>query len=323
MKEINLNQVRQAMKQLGTATKSQIASTTKLSVVTVNSLVKELMELKELVEDRMVPSNGGRPATTYRYDYDFSLSLIITMKERKGNDIVVATVINMQEKILAREEHVNPGLEREPLYAMIARLLTRYPSIKVIGIGIPGQVVDGEIIVSSHEKLKGLRIIEDIEQQFGLPAILENDVNAAISGFFAHTRTNDPCVLGLYFPERFPPGMGICLNGEVVKGKNGMAGEVKFLPLDVDWYSAMDQEEFTDILCRIIQILTAVLAPDKIVVYQNVIEEEMWSRCWESYGPAHALPVLPEIIFQDSFQEDFEAGMRWLTLKALEPSISI
>lgn len=59
MKEINLNNVRQVMKRMETATKPQLAAMTKLSVVTVNSLVKELSGLGELFEDLVVPSNGG------------------------------------------------------------------------------------------------------------------------------------------------------------------------------------------------------------------------------------------------------------------------
>lgn len=58
IKEINLNNVRQAMKRVETATKPQLAALTKLSVVTVNSLVKELHDLGEIFEDETVPSNG-------------------------------------------------------------------------------------------------------------------------------------------------------------------------------------------------------------------------------------------------------------------------
>lgn len=59
IKDINLNLVRQAMKQIGTGSKSQLAALTKLSVVTINSLVKELVQLGELSEDETVPSNGA------------------------------------------------------------------------------------------------------------------------------------------------------------------------------------------------------------------------------------------------------------------------
>lgn len=100
MKEINLNMVRQMMKRVETATKPQLASLTKLSVVTINSLVKELRELGEIFEDETAPSSGGRPALTYRYNYDFSLALVIYMKENLGQELVSATVVNLENQIL-------------------------------------------------------------------------------------------------------------------------------------------------------------------------------------------------------------------------------
>ena len=323
IKEINLNNVRQAMKRVETATKPQLAALTKLSVVTVNSLVKELHDLGEIFEDETVPSNGGRPALTYRYNYDFSLALVVYMKETQGQELISVAVVNLEDHILQKEEYVMPVFDRQQFYDMIERFLTLYPSIKVIGIGIPGQAVNGEITVSAHQALMGVRMIEDIETQFGLPVMVENDVNAAISGYCANRDPDDEqCVLGIYFPAKYPPGMGIYLDGKVFKGKNGMAGEIKFLPMDVDWYHEMDKETFVGSVCQVIQSVNAVLAPDKIVIYQDMVGADIWNSAWEAYRNRKPMPSYPEVILQETFQQDFEAGMRWLTLKELEPALS-
>lgn len=323
IKEINLNNVRQAMKRVETATKPQLAALTKLSVVTVNSLVKELHDLGEIFEDETVPSNGGRPALTYRYNYDFSLALVVYMKETQGQELISVAVVNLEDHILQKEEYVMPVFDRQQFYDMIEHFLALYPSIKVIGIGIPGQAVNGEIAVSGRQALMGVRMIEDIETQFGLPVMVENDVNAAISGYCAKLDLDDTqCVLGIYFPMRYPPGMGIYLDGKVFKGKNGMAGEIKFLPMDLDWYHEMDKETFVGAVCQIIQSVNAVLAPDKIVIYQDMVGADIWNSAWEAYRIQHPMPSYPEVILQETFQQDFEAGMRWLTLKELEPALS-
>lgn len=324
MKEINLNHVRQVMKRVETATKPQLATLTKLSVVTVNSLVKELHDLGELFEDETVPSNGGRPALTYRYNYDFSLALVIYMKEKEGQEFVAAAVVNLEDHILQKEEYLMPSLDRQHFHEVIGRFLTLYPSIKVIGIGIPGQAVNGEITVTSHQELTGFRMSEEIESQFGLPVRVENDVNAAISGYCAQQELEDEqCILGIYFPAKYPPGMGIYLDGKIVKGKNGMAGEIKFLPMSPDWYREMEAEAFVGAVCQIIQSVNAVLAPDKIVIYQDRVGADTWNTAWDNYQTQHPMPSFPEVILQGTFQKDFEAGMRWLTLKELEPVLNI
>ncbi|WP_334076739.1 ROK family protein [Paenibacillus sanfengchensis] len=322
MKEINLNIVRQMMKRVETATKPQLASLTKLSVVTINSLVKELRELGEIFEDETAPSSGGRPALTYRYNYDFSLALVMYMKENLGQELVSATVVNLENQILHQEEHLMSVFDRERFYKIIGHFLTLYPAIKVIGVGIPGQAVNGEVTVSGHRELTGFRLVEEIESQFGLPIMVENDINAALSGYCAKQELEDEqCILGMYFPVGYPPGMGIYLDGKIVKGKNGMAGEIKFLPFDLDWRRKMDKEKFLGAVCQIIQTVNAVLAPDKVVIYQDRVEADGWASMWEAYQIRQPMPSYPEVIFQGTFQQDFEAGMRWLTLKELEPAL--
>lgn len=245
------------------------------------------------------------------------------MKETQGQELISAAVVNLEDHILQKEEYVMPVFDRQQFYDMIERFLTLYPSIKVIGIGIPGQAVNGEITVSAHQALMGVRMIEDIETQFGLPVMVENDVNAAISGYCANRDPDDEqCVLGIYFPAKYPPGMGIYLDGKVFKGKNGMAGEIKFLPMDVDWYHEMDKETFVGSVCQVIQSVNAVLAPDKIVIYQDMVGADIWNSAWEAYRTQHPMPSYPEVILQETFQQDFETGMRWLTLKELEPALS-
>jgi hypothetical protein len=34
------------------------------------------------------------------------------------------------------------------------------------------------------------------------------------------------------------------------------------------------------------------------------------------------MPIYPQVVLQNTFQEDFESGLRSLTLKELEPSLA-
>jgi len=323
VKELNMNTVRRVMKQTGEATKPQLSKLTGLSVVTINSLVKKLLDLGELMEDKPVPSKGGRPALNFRFNYDHRLALIIHLFEKDGKDVMYVTVINLDQQIAMQEKYPFQITDKKPFNDMMTKTLSLFPSVKVIGIGIPGQSVNGTIVVSSTEKLYGLRL-KEIQTKFGLPVITENDVNAAISGYCCREEVSEnECILGVYFPEKSPPGMGIYLNGRIVKGKNGMAGEIKFLPLAVDWSAPMDNESFIETVCKVLQSLSAVLAPDKIVLYQERINKDRFFQSWESYQLDNPLPTCPEIFLSTAFYEDFENGMQWLTLKELAPATII
>lgn len=320
MKEINLNNVRQVMKRAGTATKPQLASLTKLSVVTVNSLVKELLESNEIVEDHTAVSGGGRPALTYRFNYDHSQALVIYLKENQGKRVASAAVINLENRIVSQNEYVLPAFEQKYFAEIIRGFLIDCPQVKVIGMGIPGQIVNGRIVVASHHELQGAPLIEELEQQFQLPVMVENDVNAAVFGYQASRgEAEGQCITGIYFPKKYPPGMGIYLNGNIIRGKNGMAGEIKFLPQRIDWYTEMSENVLLEAACRIIQSVNAVLAPDQIVIYQEMTGAERWNDFWNGYQAQEPMPHYPEVILSHTFQADYEAGMRMLTLQKLDP----
>ncbi|WP_434749927.1 ROK family protein [Paenibacillus amylolyticus] len=322
MKHMNMNIVREVMQQIKTATKPQLASHTKLSVVTINALIQNLCDGGELIPDQIVPSNGGRPAQAYRYNFNYRLALVLSIKEMKGQELISATVINLENEVVLKEESILLVFDKQHVLQLIARLIASYPSIHMIGIGIPGQAVDGDITVSSHEELIQSGLIREIETKFQIHVLVENDVNAAISGYYTqHMDTKAQVVAGIYFPNRYPPGMGMVLNGQIIRGRNGMFGEIKYLPYSPDWNREMSKEDFAEQACRILHTVNAVLAPHQIVIYQERVEREVLNSAWEQYIEQHAMPTLPEIVHQNSFQNDFDAGLRDVVLQALKSSI--
>lgn len=319
VKEINLNHVRHTLSDVETATKAQLAEETGLSVVTINALIKELVTRGEVFKEDTVPSGGGRPAATYRFNANYRLALVMLLKEHKGADVLMASVVNLNGETVRREEHFIPLFDHHCLDERIHVFLNAYPAIQVIGVGIPGQIVDGAIAVSSHQKLKGVRLIEHLEKTFKLTVLVENDVNAAVSGYCAQEIYEESdCVVGVYFPDNYPPGMGIQLNGDIVKGKNGMAGEIKFLPIDVDWEKNINKKEFVNIVCQIVQTVNAILAPNQIILYQSHIQQKEWDRLWQGYQKNYPSISEPNIVVSNSFQSDFNEGMKALTLKKVE-----
>ena len=326
MKEINLNTVRRTLKRIGTASKPQLSKETGLSVVTVAALVRELAERGELTEEEAGPSTGGRPATLYRFNYRHSLALVMHLYERESLDTVFASVVDLRGEEVAREDQPFDELDCPSWLDWIGRLLTVYPNIGIVGLGIPGQAVDGEIEVSSHKRLIGLNPAALIGERFGLPVLLENDVNAALQGYLADEtpprHSEERIVLGLYFPDKYPPGLAISIGGRTIRGRKGMAGEIKYLPLGIDWNSPLVGDVFEETVCRLAHTVCAVLAPDRIVLYGERLNSSPWRGAWQDFIRHYPLPAEPEVEGSGQFAEHFALGLRKLALQALEPKLS-
>jgi glucokinase len=109
-------------------------------------------------------------------------------------------------------------------------------ALEAVGIGVPG-LVDGEQGMLLHSagahvaELHRVPLAERISAKTGVPAFVDNDVNAlALSEWmFGLGRGAASCVVlaigsGL--------GAGIILDGRLVRGKKGYAGELGHIPVD-------------------------------------------------------------------------------------------
>lgn len=317
LKEINLDNVRRAMRTAGSATKPQLAEATGLSVVTIASLLIELIQIGEIYEGKTAHSTGGRPPVTYHYNYDVCMALLLVLHEYKEE--VLVSVINLNGDSLKEQTHTVANFDVDAICAIVQEYVAAYPAIKMIGMGIPGQQVDGEMKVSSHEKLIGARLTETIQQQCALPVWWENDINAALSGYCTKYPPDEgECVIGLFFPEHRPPGLGMYIDRKLFKGKNGMAGEIKFLPVNVDWYQPLESRRFTELVCYTLQLLNAVLAPDKIIIYQNRCNKKQLLAAWQAHEQKQTMPVSPKVVVSDHFGADFLRGLKAMVLRGLE-----
>lgn len=109
-------------------------------------------------------------------------------------------------------------------------------NIRGVGIGSPGLLnpETGQLkIVTNVPQLNGINFAEGIGSHLGLPAFLDNDVNAMTLGeFFFGAGKGFKHVIGLTLGTGV--GGGIILNGELHRGVSFTAGEIGHMSIDAD-----------------------------------------------------------------------------------------
>jgi glucokinase len=115
------------------------------------------------------------------------------------------------------------------IVASIQALRTRFGVAQLAGVGVavPGFIRLKEGIVENSANLPSLEgspLRDEIQQKLGAPVILENDANAAALGekWLGAGRDVDDLIL---LTLGTGIGGGIVLNGQIVRGRDGMAGE--------------------------------------------------------------------------------------------------
>ena len=135
IKDENLKVLRRVLRKEREATKPQLAEKTGLSVVTIQSLIKTLVENGEVLEGEIVQPRLGRPAVTYRFHERARLALIIFMYEKNGKDTAVCEVCDLYGTSIERMEKKLKDISEESYDDMIEEMLGKYPEIMIIALG--------------------------------------------------------------------------------------------------------------------------------------------------------------------------------------------
>lgn len=327
MKEVNINLVRRTLKAKIEATKQQLAQETGLSLVTVGTVLQQLVQNGEVFDADMVASSGGRPAHRFRFNENYAHALIVFTQEHNELATAYLRVVNLFGDSICGQNVELEDVTMECFEPYIESLLIQYPTIRAIGFGLPGVEFEGRMIVTDHPGLIGKPIVGHYSELYELPVLVENDVNAAVIGFCRRRQVAcEAAALYLYFPGKSPPGSGIYIDGKLYKGNGGFAGEVASVPLGIDWCDTAlydDFEKCCDATARLIVSICSIINPYTIIMHASFITPEhiegIAKRCAEQLPKG----VVPTLGISQNFLQDYQYGMAFETLALLEPQASL
>lgn len=328
IKDENLKVLRRVLRKEKEATKPRLAEKTGLSVVTIQSLIKTLVENGEVLEGEMAHPKLGRPAITYRFHERARLALIIFMYEKNGEDTAVCEVCDLYGISMERVEKKLEDVSKESYNDMIEEMLGKYPEIMIIALGLPVVERDGMILASDYPRLLNVNLADYLAEKFCRRVLIENDVNAAVFGYAMQERKltdrervnngHTGCIAGIYMPLKYPPGAGICLNGKVQRGRNGLAGEIRLLPSSVDWeHFTYEKEAVEKYLLQTMKALFCFYNPDRLVLYSENIDESLFGKLEQMCANRIEKLLIPEMEIKKELKEDFEAGMIQIALQEI------
>lgn len=220
----------------GPRSRAEIARELGLSRASLTRVTRTLME-QGLVSEGAVELRGatGRPSEVLHLRPESRSFLGIKLT----SDRLFAVVTDLTARALG--EHDEP-LESQSVEGAVAqiggvyeRLAGEHPGIIAAGIGLAGDVVSagGRQIVLESPFLgwREVPLADLVSERLGMPAAAENDVRAltAAEHWFGVGVGFESMVL---ITVGAGVGIGIVVDGKVVTGVNGKAGNLEHLPVD-------------------------------------------------------------------------------------------
>lgn len=313
-KQRDLYVLRRGLLEHGSMHVHQLAQAADMDTDGIDLLIHKLILNKETVREPYAVSKTS--AASYQYAENICSFMTVGMYTRNGSDLLFLEVHNLAQEQIVSKAYFIHTLEPSVLRADISALLVKYPAIHVVVVGIPGAERNGDFLIMDYDIFDNPAFFTDMTKPYNIPVHFENDINAAVFGYSQnhHIRDND-CIAGLYVLRQHPCGSCICIGNKIYRGRHGLAGELKYLPIGIDWTILPLSED--EQLCMIGKLLISLLCtydPSEVLIYCDQFEEAFLKDCLKQHMEASGLPFLPELIIKSDIQNDVAVGIRTLAL---------
>lgn len=220
----------------GPASRAELARALGVSPALMTQLSKELIAAGMLVELEQVPSQGGRPARM--------LGLAASAGRAVGVKVVADHVAFVEVGIdgtVLRSASEPFDAAASTMLTELSELLARFIEggsarrLLGIGVGIPGSVDEqgSGVVDSAQLGWTQVPVGATLQRALGHPVLVENNVNALAMAerLYGEGRHHDDF---LVVTIGTGVGAGIVMDGSVVRGSTGGAGEIGHLPIAED-----------------------------------------------------------------------------------------
>lgn len=242
MREINITLIMDTLRLHAPISRAALAARTGLNKASVSNMVRKLMAsgyIREIGVDESL-AEVGRPAINLQLNPD--AGYIISAEIGVGFISIIAA--NFAFDIVARRYEDTAG-ETSPdaiiayfmelmsdIYRQVSR---RERPIFGIAVGVPGLVdmPTGRLLFAPNLDWRDLPLRDRLQSRFNLPVMIGNEANMAALGE-SYFGPGQKSRLLLYVSSGVGLGGGIVINGQLLTGVNGLAGEFGHVTVDPD-----------------------------------------------------------------------------------------
>lgn len=238
IRDINTQSVIRTIITHGAISRASIASELGLTKATVSAIVQVLLDRGIVFEAESTdPAPEGRKGRKPIFlQVNRECGYIISI------DLATETVTLMTANLLGGNCHLTQfPTPKEPksllalLTEQIDRAIGALPQTRYgllgIALGIHGVVHHNKIIFLPYSSFEKIDFVSELEKKYGVPVVMENEANLSALGEWAHCHDTNEM---LYISVHSGIGVGIIMKNQLVKGKNGYAGELGHTIIEVD-----------------------------------------------------------------------------------------
>lgn len=244
LRQISVRAAMEILLHKGPTSRADLAKQTGLSKQTMSEVIRTLEESGWVRIKGVVSGKVGRSAVTYEVAPDAGCVIGIDI----GATMIRIAIVDIAGNIVQEVETTSDGHLDENLLQKLNGLIetslkkARISRNKVLlaTVATPG-VIDPETgklsLAPNMAEIASMDVVATLQEILRCDVIVENDVNAAVLGeTWKGTATGLDSVA--YVSLGTGIGLGTLVNGKLLRGAKGAAGEISYLPFGTDPFDA-------------------------------------------------------------------------------------
>lgn len=235
IRDINTQSVIQTVIADGAISRAAIASRLGLTKATVSAIVQVLLDRGILLETGSGDTRKGRKPILLQINKHCGYVISVNL----ASDTVTMVTANLMGGDCRVRQFPNPNSD-DALLALLIRHIdeacAEWPSesrygLLGIALGIHGVVHHNKIMFLPYASFQKVDFVSILGERYRVPVLMENEANLSVLGEWAHCHTTNEM---LYISVHSGIGVGIIMRNQLVKGKNGYAGEFGHTIIEID-----------------------------------------------------------------------------------------
>jgi glucokinase-like ROK family protein len=238
VRQINLAIILDQLRENAPLSRAALAEKTGLNKTTVSSLVSELIERQLVIEIGLDNAGIGRPSV----QLSLNPKAGFVVSAEVGVDFISIISTDFAPHVTYKlRKIIDPNQDQQEIIDQVLVLLRN--TIKEnavlrgrllgVAVGVPGLVdfTTGTLLFAPNLHWMGAELGKLLQSEFPAPVFVDNEANLAALGeyYFGAARGYEEV---LYISAGVGIGGGIILNGGVMRGKTGFAGEFGHMTMD-------------------------------------------------------------------------------------------
>lgn len=220
----NLSDILQVLRKYGECSLAQLTENTEGGLTTVKKCVNEALELNMIKEGDMADSTGGRKAKLYLInpEYQYFLFLIV------DNNNLICEIYDFSY-ILVKDYKISFEMNgfTDCVYEVVGKAKEEF-KIGTVCLSLPCVVKNGIVMDWYYNRsAEGLDLKKSLQEKFGVNVIVQNDMKLTVIGESVQNGKSIKNIATVQFGHN-GIGVGEMVNGQVITGNAGFAGEVGY-----------------------------------------------------------------------------------------------